>query len=86
MYISNLRKVGGSVMLAVPPAILDIAQLHSGSIVSITVEDGRLIIVPEQPRKYTLQELLAKCDYSAPIPADYNNEWTDSSPEGKELI
>ena len=31
MYTSNLRKVGGSVMLAVPPAILDMVQLQSGS-------------------------------------------------------
>ena len=37
MYTSNLRKVGGSVMLAVPPAILDMVQLRSGSTVNLMV-------------------------------------------------
>ena len=31
MYTSNLRRVGGSVMLAVPPAILEMLQMESGS-------------------------------------------------------
>jgi antitoxin ChpS len=30
MHTTNLRKVGGSVMLAVPPALLDILQLEPG--------------------------------------------------------
>lgn len=46
MYTSNLRRVGGSVMLAVPPAILDMVQLQSGSSVSLMVESGRLIGQP----------------------------------------
>ena len=31
MYTTNLRKVGGSVMLAVPPAVLDILHLQAGA-------------------------------------------------------
>ena len=66
MYTSNLRRVGGSVMLAVPPAILDMVQLQSGSSVSLMVESGRLIVSPEPKKKYSLQELLTQCDASAP--------------------
>ena len=42
MHTTSLRKVGGSVMLAVPPAILDLLQLQAGSSVGLAVADGRL--------------------------------------------
>jgi antitoxin ChpS len=44
MHTTNLRKVGGSVMLAVPPALLDILNLQPGARVGITVESGRLVV------------------------------------------
>lgn len=85
MYTSNLRKVGGSVMLAVPPAILDMVQLQSGSTVSLMVESGRLIVSPEPKKKYSLQELLTQCNTRAPLP-ETDDEWTSVAPVGKELI
>lgn len=85
MYTSNLRKVGGSVMLAVPPAILEMVRLQSGSTVTIAVEAGRLIIEPERKKRYSLEELLAQCDPSAPL-SDDDSTWTASAPVGKELI
>lgn len=51
MYTGTLRKVGGSTMLAVPPAILDILQLKSGDRVSMAVDTGRLIIEPLRGKK-----------------------------------
>ena len=85
MYTSNLRRVGGSVMLAVPPAILEMLQMESGSAVSMTVESGRLVIEPSAGKKYTLQELLAQCDTSAPISGE-DRAWTTSTAAGGELI
>lgn len=85
MYTSNLRKVGGSVMLAVPPAILDLVHLQSGSTVNLMVESGRLIVTPEPKKRYSLQELLAQCDASAPLPNDEGG-WSSAAPAGKELI
>ena len=85
MFTSNLRKVGGSVMLAVPPAILEMVQMRSGSTVSIAVENGRLIVEPETKTRYSLHELLAKCDISAPVSGE-DSQWTASAPEGHELI
>ena len=84
MYTSNLRRVGGSVMLAVPPAILEMLQMESGSAVSMAVESGRLIIEPSV-KKYSLQELLAQCDASAPISSE-DGAWTASTAAGRELI
>ena len=85
MATASLRKVGGSVMLAVPPALLEMVQLQSGATVSITVENGRLIVEPEIRKRYSLQELLAQCDLSAPMPGE-DNQWTASAPRGQELI
>ena len=56
---------GGSVMLAVPPALLDILHLQPGAKVGIAVESGRLVVEPQQRPRYTLDELLAQCDPKA---------------------
>ena len=85
MFTANLRKVGGSIMLAVPPAILEMVQLQSGSAVNIAVENGRLIVEPETRKRYSLEELLAQCDTSVPISAE-DAQWTASRPKGQELI
>ncbi|MEN6600802.1 MAG: antitoxin, partial [Bryobacteraceae bacterium] len=60
MLTTNLRKVGGSVMLAVPPALLDLLCLRPGAKVGITVESGRLVVEPRQRPHYSLDELLAQ--------------------------
>ena len=84
MHITNLRKVGGSVMLAVPPALLDILRLQPGAKVGIAVESGRLIVEPRR-RRYTMDELLAECHPKAPRTKE-EQEWLDSKPAGGELI
>jgi len=60
MHTTSLRKVGGSVMLAIPPALLDILHLRPGAKVGIAVESGRLVVEPQPRRRYTLDELLAQ--------------------------
>ena len=85
MHSTKLRKVGGSVMLAVPPALLDILHLEPGAKVGITVESGRLVVEPERRRRYTLDELLAKCNRKARRTKE-EREWLDSKPVGGELI
>jgi antitoxin ChpS len=85
LHTANLRKVGGSVMLAVPPALLDILHLQPGARVGITVEGGRLVVEPQQRRRYTLDELLAQCDPRARRTRE-DRAWLDSKPVGGELI
>jgi antitoxin ChpS len=46
MHTTSLRKVGGSIMLAVPPAILDLLHLHPGATVGLAVDHGRLVVEP----------------------------------------
>jgi antitoxin ChpS len=85
MHTTNLRKIGGSVMLAVPPALLDILRLQPGAKVGIAVESGRLIVEPRQRRRYTLDQLLAQCNPKARR-SKQEQEWLDSKPVGGELI
>ncbi len=85
MYTTNLRKVGGSVMLAVPPALLDILRLEPGAKVGIAVESGRLIVEPQKRPRYTLDELLGQCDLNA-APTKEEREWLSDGAVGDELI
>ena len=85
MHTTNLRKVGGSIMLAVPPALLDILRLRPGAKVGIAVQSGLLIVEPQQRPRYTLDELLAQCDPKARR-AKEEREWLDSKPAGGEII
>lgn len=62
MHTTNLRKVGGSVMMAVPPTILDMLHIRAGATVALTVDNGRLVVDPHPRPRYTLEELLALCD------------------------
>ena len=85
MYITNLRKVGGSVMLAVPPALLDILHLRPGAKVGLAVQSGRLVVEPQQRPRYTLDELLAQCNPHARRSKE-EREWLDTKPVGGELL
>lgn len=84
MPITKLRKVGGSVMLTIPPAFLDELQLVAGARVEVTIDHGRLIIKPHAPR-YTLEELIAETDPAA-LAADKEDIWMTGGPVGKELL
>jgi antitoxin ChpS len=85
MHVTNLRKVGGSIMLAVPPAILELLQLRAGAAVSVSVDAGRLVVEPNPKLRYTLEELLAGSDYSAARTED-EQEWLDGPALGRELL
>lgn len=85
MPTTILRKVGGSVMLRLPSALLDLLDLRAGTTVNVVVEGGRLVIEPQRRPHYRLDELLAQCDASAEIGAE-DREWLDDEPIGSELL
>lgn len=85
MHTTVLRKVGGSVMLAVPPALLELLELSAGSSVALSLQDGRLVIAPKPKPRYSLDQLLARCSPDAPPPPE-NSEWLSSPPVGEELL
>ncbi|OAI17855.1 antitoxin [Methylomonas koyamae] len=85
MHTTNLRKVGGSVMLAVPPALLEQLHLQAGSTVCLVIDHGRLVVELSPKPHYTLAELLANSDYSAPL-SEEEREWLDTPAVGNELL
>ncbi len=85
MHTTKLRKVGGSVMLAVPPALLDVLGLEPGAKVGIAVESDRLVVEPERRPRYTLAELLAQCNPKSRR-SKKEREWLSGRPAGGELI
>lgn len=85
MHVTNLRKVGGSVMLAVPPALLDLLHLKAGASVGVAVDGGRLVVEASPRPRYSLAELLAVSDYPEQ-PAPEDREWLDAPAVGKELL
>ena len=85
VHTTNLRKVGGSVMMVVPPAFLDLLNLQAGATVGKVVKNGRLVVDPKPRLRFSLDELLAQCDASAELSAE-DREWVDAAPVGRELL
>lgn len=87
MHTTKLRKVGGSVMVVVPPAMLDQLHLKAGATVGLAIDGDRLILQPQPKPRYTLDELLAKCDASSPAPemSEEDRLWLNLPPVGREL-
>ena len=84
MHKGILRKVGGSVVVSLPPALLDQLQIGAKSIVGIAVQGDRIIIQPQKRPRYSLAELLAASDIRAPEVAD--DDWASGGPVGRELL
>jgi antitoxin ChpS len=85
MHTTSLRKVGGSVMLVIPPVLLNLLHLKADVAVAIDVQHGRLIIDPKPRPHYTLDELLASSDFTQP-PTPEEQEWIAAPPVGRELL
>jgi antitoxin ChpS len=85
MHLTNLRKVGGSVMLAVPPALLEVLRLQAGAKVGISIEAGRLVVEPKQRPRYSLDQLLEQCNPKARR-NKHDREWLRDKHVGRELL
>ena len=85
MSKAKLRSIGGSVMVAVPKPFLAQANLGPGSTVTIAIENGNILLKPVVKPRYTLDELLAKCNFGKRVPRA-EREWQDATPVGREAI
>jgi len=85
MFTTYLRKVGGSIMLAVPPTILNMLHLQAGAPVGFSVEGNRLIVESQPRPHYTLDELLSQCDASQPLSVE-DRDWIEGERVGRELL
>lgn len=90
MTTLTLRKVGGSTMLALSPALLELLGRKAGESVFVRADKGRLVI--ECPRirnrrsKYSVEELLTE-QKQVQDELDKDREWvTTRRPVGEEIL
>jgi antitoxin ChpS len=81
----RLRKVGGSVMLAIPRAMLDALELSPDASVGLSVKAGKLVVDPQKRRRYSLDELLAQCNPASRRSRE-DGIWQKGRPVGHEII
>lgn len=85
MFTTTLRTVGGSVMFAIPKAMLEGLGLYANQQVGVSIDDGRLIVEPKVRPRFALSELLAECDFNQPLTAE-DRGWLNAAPVGGEII
>jgi antitoxin MazE len=56
---TKVQQWGNSLALRIPKAFAVEANLHKGSIVDVSEEDGKIILTPVKKRKFTLEGLLS---------------------------
>ena len=81
----QLRKLGNSTGLTLPPSLMRDLGLAAGQLVTLSkTADGGLLIQPKRKRrKYTAAELNALCNAKAPMPDDLL-AWDQMKPAGSE--
>jgi antitoxin ChpS len=84
MATARLRALGGSTIIAIPPALLSQVGLTAGGTVDLMIEGDRIVLrkPAKSRRRYTLAELLAQCE---PGPFEVDQEWMDAPAVGKEF-
>jgi antitoxin MazE len=56
---ATVRTWGNSLALRIPKSVAHDTHLGSGSVVNLTVQEGKVIVEPVRKAKYTLDELLS---------------------------
>jgi len=79
---TKIRMVGNSAGVIIPAIILRKLKLYLGDTLSIEEQDGKIILAASKPR-YSLEELLAKCDASIPKSEELY-DWDQAHSVGKE--
>ncbi len=75
-----VQKWGNSLAVRIPKAIAIESNIRQGSEVNLTLEDGRVVLVPVETAEYTLEELLTR------VTKDNLHEEVDAGPpRGREV-
>ncbi|EGO0752085.1 AbrB/MazE/SpoVT family DNA-binding domain-containing protein [Escherichia coli] len=77
----TVKKWGNSPSVRLPAAIVRAASLQVDDVVELSVEDGKITIVPVRTREYTLEALMAGVSGE-----NIHDEVDFGKPAGKELL
>lgn len=81
---TSLRSIGKSKGAVIPAQLLKKLNITVGDKLDVKAENGTLVITPKSLKpKYTLNELLAKCNENAPM-LETLIEWDSAQPVGNE--
>ncbi|HEY0796367.1 MAG TPA: AbrB/MazE/SpoVT family DNA-binding domain-containing protein [Acidisarcina sp.] len=83
MQKQTLRKVGGSVMLTLPPTVLTMLDIGAGSIVSMEFDGDSITILPLRKQRYAIEKFLKRCSVADEIPAQ-SRAWLGMNSVGRE--
>jgi antitoxin MazE len=78
--LAKIQKWGNSLGVRIPKNVAQEARIQEGTSVELRVEEGRLVIAPQNKRKYTLAELVDKI-----TPENMHGETDWGPPVGKEV-
>ena len=71
----QISKWGNSSAIRLPKAVLDELGLKPGQTVELTVQDGKGIIEPARPKKFSLEWIISEMDRLGPENAPETVEW-----------
>ncbi|ATP43275.1 PbsX family transcriptional regulator [Pseudomonas putida] len=81
----KIQQWGNSAAIRLPASVLKQMQLGVGSTLSLDTAGETMVLKPLRTKpKYTLEELMAQCDLTAPEPADMA-DWNAMRPVGREV-
>jgi len=78
----RIQKWGNSAAVRLPAMLLEQINAYIGGALDAEVRSDGVLLTPV--RKYSLDELIARCDAKAPFPADLDI-WDRIKPAGREI-
>lgn len=73
---ATIQKWGNSLALRIPKSFATHSKIQQGSVVDLSLDNGRMIVEPTKEEEYSLQDLLARVtkenlhaevDFGAPV-------------------
>jgi antitoxin MazE len=81
---ATVKKWGNSAAVRIPASVMQATHLHLDEVVDVHEEGGRIIIEPVKRPRYTLEELVAKCQPTRRRSRE-EREWLNAPPVGREI-
>jgi antitoxin ChpS len=82
----RVQDVGGTIMLEVPPAVVEQLQLSVGSEIEVETQNGGIVLRHWDRPRYRLEDLIVGSDPRAFEQTEEDREWHLSGPVGRELL
>jgi antitoxin MazE len=77
---ARIQKWGNSLALRIPKSFAAHSKIEQGSVVDLSLDNGRMIVEPVVPQEYSLEALLAKVTKK-----NLHSEIDFGKPVGKEV-